>query len=152
MQDFRISVALGGTECLEEIRRAAEIWGADWSRLGTGGHLELPVHAGLRQGTVSAHLWTESERKGTSVIARVEASHYRLRRRAVSILGVGGLGALALTLWPLYPPLLAVAPLALVFSILAWLVISTRLKNAGVEEFLDLVASLAEEHSTQPSE
>lgn len=135
---------MNADESLEAVERAAELWGADWNRLGTGGRLELPVHAGVRHGTVSARLSTEPERDGTSVVVRVESSHYKLKTGAVSILTLGGLGALALTLWPLYPRLLAVAPLALVFSVLAWLVVASRLQNSGVEEFLELVASAGE--------
>lgn len=143
--DHRVSVVLSSEESLEALEHAAELWGADWNRHGTGGRLELPVHAGVRHGVVSATVWTEPERNGTSVVARVESSRYRLRGRAVSILAVGGLGALALILWPLYPPLLAFAPLALVLAVAAWLVIISRLQNSGVEEFLDLVASAGEQ-------
>lgn len=144
--DQRVSVALDAEKTLTAIEHAAELWGAHWNRLGTGGRIELPVHAGVRRGVVSGRLWTEPERTGTTVIFRVESSVYSLKSGAVSILGVGGLGALALTLWPLYPPLLAVAPLALVFSVLAWLLIASRLQNAGVEDFLKLVASGGEDH------
>ncbi len=149
MQDFRLSVALSAEESLDAVERAAELWGADWHRHGTGGRLELPVHAGVRRGTLTARLSTEpvaqgealGEGNGTVLVVHVESSHYRLQTTAVSILAAGGLGALALTLWPLYPPLLALAPLALIFVVVAWLVIASRLQNSGVEEFLDLVAS-----------
>ena len=148
VQDFRVSIALSAEESLEAVERAAELWGADWHRHGTGGRLELPVHAGVRRGTVTARLSTEPEAQGqgngTVLVVRVQSSHYRLQTAAVSILGAGGLGALALTLWPLYPPLLALAPLALIFAVVAWLVIASRLQNSGVEEFLDLVRSAGE--------
>jgi hypothetical protein len=147
IEDHRVSVALSAEECLEVVEQAAELWGADWSRLGTGGRLELPVHAGVRHGSVSARLWTEPDRDGTAIVVRIESSHYRLKTGAVSVLAVGGLGALALTLWPLYPRLLAVAPLALVFSIIAWLVIASRLQSTGVEDFLNLVTTGGEQHA-----
>ncbi|MCP4200369.1 MAG: hypothetical protein GY769_00350 [bacterium] len=145
VQDHRVSVALSAEQSLEAVERAAELWGAQWNRLGTGGRLEIPVHAGVRHGIVTGRLWTEPERDGTSVVVRVESSHYSLKKGAVSILAVGALGALALTLWPLYPPLLAVAPLALVFAFVAWLVIASRLQSAGVEDFLKMVASAGDE-------
>ncbi len=149
MQDFRISVALSAEETLDAVERAAELWGADWHRHGTGGRLELPVHAGVRRGTLTARLSTEPEAQGegggTVLTISVESSHYRLQTAAVSILGIGGVGGLALTLWPLYPPLLALAPLALIFLVVAWLFVASRLQNSGVEEFLDLVGSAGEE-------
>ncbi len=148
MQDFRVSVGLSVEETLDAVERAAEFWGADWHRHGTGGRLELPVHAGVRRGWLTARLSAEpeppGEDSGTILTVSVESSHYRLQTAAVSILGIGGVGGLALTLWPLYPPLLALAPLALIFLVVAWLFVASRLQNSGVEEFLDLVGSAAE--------
>lgn len=152
VQDFRVSIALSAEESLHAVERAAEVWGADWHRHGTGGRLELPVHAGVRRGTITARLSTEPQAQReapgeghcTVLVVQVESSHYRLQTAAVSILAIGGLGALALTLWPLYPPLLALAPLALIFVVVAWLFVASRLQNSGVEEFLDLVASAGE--------
>ena len=145
MQDFRVSVGLSVEETLDAVEHAAEFWGADWHRHGTGGRLELPVHAGVRRGWLTARLSAEpeppGEGSGTVLTVSVESSHYRLQTAAVSILGIGGVGGLALTLWPLYPPLLALAPLALIFVVVAWLFVASRLQNSGVEEFLDLVAS-----------
>lgn len=138
-------VALGAKGTLAAVEHAAELWGASWQRHGTGGRIELPVHAGVRRGVVFGRIWTEPERGGTALVFRVESSDYQLKHGAVPILAVGGLGALALTLWPLYPPLLAVAPLALVFAIAAWLVIASRLQSAGVEDFLNLIATGGEE-------
>jgi hypothetical protein len=140
-QDFRVSIALGAEESLDAVEWAAELWDADWHRHGTGGRLELPVQAGLRRGTVTAKLSTEAEGDTTALVVHVESSHYRLQRAAVSILAIGGMGGLALTLWPLYPRLLALAPAALILVVVAWLVIASRLQNSGIEEFLDLVES-----------
>lgn len=136
-----ISVALTPEETLDAVEHAAELWGARWSRLGTGGQLDLPVHAGVRQGVVKGRLSTESHPKGTTLVFHTESSEYALKLGAVAILSLGGLSALALVLWPIYPRLLDVAPLALVFSIVAWLLIASRLQSAGVEDFLNLVAT-----------
>ncbi len=154
MQDFRVSVALSVEESLDAVERAAELWGADWHRHGTGGRLELPVHAGVRRGTITARLSTEpkAQGNGTALVVQVESSHYRLQTTAVSILAAGGLGALALTLWPLYPPILALAPVALILIVVAWLVIASRLQNSGVEEFLELVGSAAAEGADEGAE
>ncbi len=151
-RDYRVTVPLGASETLDVVEHAAELWGARWSRLGTGGRLELPVHAGVRRGTVTGRLWTEPDRGGTALVFRVETSDYSLKHGSVAVLAVGGLSALALTFWPLYPPLLAAAPLALVFTVLAWLLISSRLQSAGIEDFLDLVATGGRNVEPDPSD
>lgn len=145
MREHRVEVALDAEESLEMVQQTADDWGAGWSRSGTGGRLELPVQAGLRHGLVSANLSTERGHNGTTIVVRVESSRYALKAGAVSILAVGGLGALALVLWPIYPRLLAAAPLALILSVVAWLFVASRLQNSGVEEFLDLVATGGEQ-------
>lgn len=151
-QDFRVSIALSAEESLDAVEWAAELWDADWHRHGTGGRLELPVQAGLRRGTVTAKLSTEAEGDTTALVVHVESSHYRLQTVAVSILAAGGLGALALTLWPLYPALLALAPVALILIVVAWLFVASRLQNSGVEEFLELVGTAAAESADEGAE
>lgn len=145
MQDFRVNIDLSAEETLDAVEHAAELWDADWQRHGSGGRLELPVHAGVRRGTVTAQLSTEAEGDTTALVVQVESSHYRLQTAAVSILAIGGLGGLALTFWPLYPALLTLAPAALILVVVAWLVIASRLQNSGIEEFLDLVESASAE-------
>lgn len=144
-QDLRVRLELGPEEALAAVEHAAEFWDAEWHRHGTGGRLELPVVAGLRRGTISARLSAELEDDATTLTVRIESSRYKLQNAAVSILALGGFGGLCLTLWPLYPPLLALAPVALILLVVAWLVIASRLQNSGLEEFLELVESAESE-------
>lgn len=152
--DSTVRVALSVDETLDAVERAAELWGAQWHRDGPGGRLELPVVAGVRRGLVTARIATDEvhdhEGNGTILSGRIEDSQYRLQTASVVILAVGGFGALALTLWPLYPPLLALAPPALIFTVVAWLVVASRLQNSGLEEFLTLVASAADPDGNGP--
>lgn len=151
-----VRLALSEEDALAAVAQAAELWGAEWRRDGPGGRLELPVVAGLRRGTVTARIAADEVRdregRGTVLSARIESSDYRLQRAAVTILSLGGIGALALTLWPLYPPLLALAPVALIFSVGAWLLVASRLENSGLEEFLDLVRADAEGEAPDPAD
>ena len=161
MLEFRARLDLDIEHSLGAVEHAAELWGANWRRSGTGGRLELPVQAGLRHGVVTAAVSTEvaagnnagegagdsADRAadkgtgdGTTLVVRVESSDYHLQTAAVTILGIGGLGCLPLILWPLYPKLLALAPVSLILIVVAWLVVASRLQNSGVEEFLDMVA------------
>lgn len=107
--------------------------------MGSGGRLRVPVNAGLRQGVVSARLWTEPTRDGVCLVVEVEDEVYRLHRPAVGIVSLGAVGALATTLWPFYPPLLGFAPIAAVLALSAWFLVNSRLRSASLHEFLDLV-------------
>lgn len=140
-EELRVRLAMSSEETLDAIERAAEFWDAGWRRHGVGGRLELPVVAGLRRGMITAQLSTVAEGDGTALTIQVESSHYKLQTASVSLLAMGGLGGLALTVWPLYPPILALAPVALILLVVAWLVVGSRLQNSGIEEFLDLVRS-----------
>jgi hypothetical protein len=59
---------------------------------------------------------------------------------AVAFLVLGALGATAAVLWPFVPALLTLVPLGLVLALGSWYLVVVRLRNSGVEEFLDAVA------------
>ena len=143
--EHSVEVPLGTDEALTLLADAAEVWGAEWRREGTGGRLVLPVTAGLRHGVLSAHVSTEPARQGRGTRLRllVEDRRYQLHWRAVVILVFGALGGISFTLWPFYPALLAVAPIALVLSFAAWFLVASRLSTAGVEEFFELLTEPA---------
>ena len=130
---------------LADLETAAEIWGAGWRPDGWGGRLELPVTAGLRRGVVSGRVSVETTPNGSRVLFRVEESHHTLNVAATMVLLLGAVGALAVTLWPLFPPLLALAPLSLVLAFTAWLLVASRLRTSGPEDFLELVVTLPDE-------
>ena len=136
-----VELTLGTDEALAELARAAGDWGAEWRREGSGGRLILPVTAGLRHGRLSGRISTEPTNgsPGTRLRFQVEDSRYRLHGRAVVILLFGALGAISFTLWPFYPPLLQLAPMALVLAFAAWFLVASRLRTAGIEEFFELL-------------
>lgn len=138
--EHAIEVALARDETLAALARAAETWGAEWRREGTGGRLALPVTAGLRHGRLDGRIHTEpvgGER--TRLLFRVEQSRWVLHWRAVVILFFGALGGIAVTLWPFFPPLLDIAPIALVLAFAAWFLVASRLRTAGPEDFFELL-------------
>ncbi len=147
--DHRIDLPLDRDETFAAVSEAAELWGADWSRHGTGGRLRLPVTAGVRRGTIDARLWTEPTRNGTRLILRTEQTHYRLNRAAFMLLLFGAFGGLVVALWPFYPPLLKLAPVAAVVALAAWLLVVSRLRTAGIEEFLEVLRPAAEDRGAE---
>ena len=140
LREHSVELPLSPDQTLDAVRQAAEAWGAEWRREGTGGRLTLPVTAGLRHGRLDGMVTAEAA-GGASTRLRFEVvdSHYRLHWRAVVILLFGAFGAISFTLWPFFPPLLAIAPVALVLAFAAWFLVASKLSTAGPEDFLALV-------------
>lgn len=142
---------------LAAVGRAAEDWGGQWERGGSGGRLELPVAAGLRHGWMRARLDVrslppEEGEARTEAVLTPEAASYRLWTPAVVVLLIA-LGGGALTvLWPFFPRLLPAAPIGAILALSAWFLVIARLQNRGPEEFLALVAAHAEELAFGPGE
>ena len=74
-------------------------------------------------------------------------------RNALAILVLGAAGGIAATLWPFYPPLLGIAPLAVVVALAAWILVASRLRTSTPNELLEIVAGDSrsnQEPSTTP--
>ncbi len=140
-----VTVAAAPAEALRALSQVAEDWGGDWRGSISGGHLELPVSAGLRYGRLTGQVSVRTaDGGGTEVVFQPEKSEYRLWTRAVVILGLSGFGALVTVVWPFYPRLLGLAPVGALLGLSAWFLIVSQLRNEGADEFLEMVAALAE--------
>ncbi|MDH3254303.1 MAG: hypothetical protein OEM62_04865 [Acidobacteriota bacterium] len=149
-EQHHIDTQLTHEQALQAVAQASEIWGATWERQGAEGRLHLPVLAGLRHGLLSGRVWIEPAPQGSRVIFRVDDSHFRLHWTALAILVVGAAGGVAATLWPFFPSLLGVAPLAVVVALAAWVLVASRLRTSTAEDFLDIVAGSADtEHTSE---
>ncbi len=127
------------------------MWSAAWQAEPAGGRLHLPVLAGVRRGQVLARVEVEETPAGSEMRLEVEREEYAVNHSAVLFLSLGALGALSLILWPLAPARIAgFVPLGLVFMIGAWLLVASRLRTAGPEDFLETVAELAEYEEPPP--
>lgn len=135
-------------EALEAVGRAAEDWGGEWQPSINGGRLTLPVVAGLRRGVLTGRVSISKSGQGAQVTFTEEASEFHVQRTGVVILVLGALGGLIVTLWPFYPALLALAPAAVVIAFAAWLMVASRLRVSGIEEFL---SSLDDRHDSGPA-
>ena len=137
-------VAAPPAAVLAGVADAAELWGALWRPTPGGGALELPVTAGVRRGVVRGRLEVEAAPAGSRLTLAVEESRYRVHAASVVVLLFGAAGGLAVLLWPYFPPLLRVAPLAAILALAAWFLVVARLRSGGPEEFLGVVRDMAE--------
>jgi len=145
-EHFRAEIQATPAQTLAALDEAAEMWDAVWEAAPNGGRLHLPVLAGIRQGSVVARVEAKKSSAGTDLTLDVEDSAYRVNRPAAVFLSLGALGGIAAVAWPIYPEkLLPFVPLGLVMAIGAWLLVVSRLRTAGPDDFLDTVAELAED-------
>jgi hypothetical protein len=52
----------------------------------------------------------------------------------------GGAGGLTVALWPFFPELMPLLPVAVVLALVAWLLVVARLRSSDPGDFLKLVA------------
>ena len=128
--------------------------------------LALPVQAGLRRGVLRGQLRVvaaaataarapaegekaeeqdaDEQDAGARSELRLEIADgdYRLHGSAVAILALAAGAGLAIVLWPWFPHLLQLLPIALVLAAAAWFLVLSRLQNRGVDELFDTVDEL----------
>jgi hypothetical protein len=127
---------------LSAVTRAAEMWGAELERQGSGGRLHLPTLAGLRRGFVAGPLTVEPTVEGSRVVFRPEDQDHYLHTPSLVILLISVVGALLTVLWPFYPRLLPLAPFGVLLALGGWFLVLTRLRTSGPDEFLEMAAGL----------
>jgi hypothetical protein len=129
---------------LAAVARAAEAWGAELERQqGMGGRLHLPFVNGLRRGLVSGALSIEAIPEGSRVVFRAEESVHSVQTSSVAVLLLSCVGGLLTVLWPFYPKLLPIAPFGAILALGGWLLVVSRLRTSGPDEFLAAVAAEA---------
>jgi hypothetical protein len=145
-REYHAEIQATPTRTLAAVDQAAEMWDAAWEAAPYGGRLHMPALAGIRGGSILLRVEATRSDAGTDLVLKVEDSAYRINRGAALFLLVGALGGISAVFWPLFPErLLPFVPLGLVMAIGAWLLIVSRLRSAGPQDFLDTVAELAEE-------
>jgi hypothetical protein len=149
VEEHAIDLACAPAAALAAATRAASDWGAELAppaAPGSSGRLRLPVTAGLRRGFLEGELVAEALTDGidgSRLSFRVEKSEYTVRPGPVAVLLLGALGGLTLVVWPLYPPLLHLAPLGIVLALGAWFIVLSRLRVSGPDEFLEMVSAVS---------
>lgn len=138
----RVELAVTPEVALESLASAADIWGADWQAGSSSGTLQLPVVRGLWRGVEQCRVTVESMGSGSVVDLTVVESRQQLNRSAVVVLLFGGAGGLIVALWPFFPGLMPLLPVAVVLAIAAWLLVVARLRSSNPEDFLKLVSEI----------
>ena len=121
----------------------AEAWGAQWRPEGTGGgHLTLPVRAGVRRGMVAGTVSAHEDRGGSRLQFNVEETFYRVQYAAFFLLTLGAFGGLTTVVAPFKPAILPIVPIGLMLAVASWFLIVARLTNSGAEEFFGELATV----------
>jgi hypothetical protein len=60
----------------------------------------------------------------------------------VVVLIFGGAGGLIVALWPFFPGLMPLLPVAVVLALAAWLLVVARLRSSNPGDFLKVVAEI----------
>jgi len=140
-----IALSMPPEQALDLMAQVAADWGGEW-RSEEGAHsLWLPVTAGLRRGFVVARVVVVEQEPGARLEVVPTENHLHINQGAAGVLAFGALGGLVAMLWPFFPGLLRLAPIAVVLAIVAWLMVAGRLRNSGLEEYLALVETAAAE-------
>lgn len=129
-------------DALRSVATAADLWGASWRSGSSSGTLLLPVVRGLRRGVERCHVSVSRAGSGSELELTVEESRLEVNRSAAVVLVFGGLGGLIVALWPFFPALMPLLPVAVVLPLVAWLLVVARLRSSYPEDFLKLVGEI----------
>lgn len=144
-REHRLDLDCPPAEAVAAVGRAAEAWGADYERGLDGGRIELPVAAGIRHGLARGQVRVQRSGAGSSVSFHTEESVFRVHTSAVALLAMAAAGGVLTVLWPFFPKLLPLAPLGGIVALAGWFLVVSRLTTSTPDDFLRLVAALAEE-------
>ena len=138
MREHRLELAEDPVASLNLVAMAADSWGGLWQAEDkNGGRLGLPVMAGLRRGWVAGELTVEPTGDGSRLTYRVDSGEYKVQKASAFLLFLAACGALVTIVAPLVPSLWGFVPLGLVLCLAAWLLVVSRLRNSGPEEFFE---------------
>lgn len=143
-EKYQIDTEAPTQGAIAAVGAAAEAWGAGWQGAIDGGRLALPTLSGLRREVMAGRVTVEPSGRGSRVRFEVEETTGTINRPAALILLFGALGGLCIVLWPFFPALLGIAPVAVVLAFAAWLLVASRLRQSGPDDFLALVQRFAE--------
>ena len=149
---LHLELSLSPGDAMQSVATAAELWGASWSPGSTSGTLLLPVVRGLRRGVERCHVSVSRAGSGSELELTVEDSRLEVNRAAAVVLLFGGLGGLIVALWPFFPGLMPLLPVAVVLPLAAWLLVVARLRSSYPEDFLKLVGEIDEAPSNSDND
>lgn len=133
---FTLRLEAPAARAIEAVDQVAELWGAEFEKRGTGGHLETPVAAGLRRGIVEAEVETRSAGSTTHLTLRTTKESYQLQGRELVVLLMGAAGGLFMVVVPFAPHLFDLLPMAGILLLLAWFLVASRVRHRNLRDFL----------------
>ncbi len=146
-----VHLKLSPSAALKSLDTLSERWGGGWKGEGPdGGRLVIPVLAGLRRGYVGYAVSARSESRGTHLDFVEEESDLKVHRPTLIVLLIAACAGLSTLVMPFVPKLLPLLPPAVVLCIATWLFIVARLRNSGLDEFMQDLKD--ETGSTTPSD
>lgn len=136
-----VHLELSPSAALKSLGSLAETWGGGWKGEELdGGRLVIPVLAGLRRGYVGYAVSARSESKGTRLHFVEEESDLQVHKPTLIILLIAACAGLSTLVMPFVPKLLPLLPPAVVLCLATWLFIVARLRNSGLDEFMQDLA------------
>lgn len=147
--DYEITVGASSSEVRRAIEEAIELGYAVPASEAPERRLLVPLSAGIRTGSMVVDWALETSGTETRILLEVRDESLRTSPTALAILVMGALGGLMTVVWPLHPDLLGLAPLGALLALLAWLLVVSRLRSHGPDDFLATVADLATEEAHQ---
>lgn len=148
----RVELEATPETALELLATAADLWGASWQLSSSGGTLRLPVVRGLWRGVEQCRVDVSAGKSGSAIELTVEESRQSVNRSALVVLLFGGIGGLIVALWPFFPGLMPLLPVAVVLAVAAWLLVVARLRSSSPEDFLKLVTEIENSHPNENNE
>lgn len=152
MSAHEIDLAASPERAWAALARAADLWGAELERHGEEqgrGRLRLPVTAGARRGWAGGEVGIAPLPEGSRLCFRVDEGEAHVHTPTIAVLVLGAIGALLAMAWPFWPRLLPLAAVGVVLALAAWFLAASRLKSAGPDELLEMVAAVVGEEEAR---
>jgi len=138
-------------EVAARIAAVAEDWGGEWNAGSDGGRLTLPVVFGLRRGLVEVEVELTRLGEGrTRLVWRTAESRLAVERSSVAVLSIAAVPLVVTIVWPFYPALFPLVPVAAIFGLIAWWLVVSRLRSHGPEEFFTQLAEAPPAGESEP--
>ncbi len=128
---------------LEAVEVAAQAWGGDFERRGSGARIEVPLAAGVRRGWLDGSVVVQTEGSGSRVAIHTEQLEYRVHTASAFILAVGALAGLVTIVTPFVPSLLPLLPVSAILLVVTWLLVVARLRHRNLDDFLAAVREIS---------
>ncbi|MBI2565649.1 MAG: hypothetical protein HYV63_01275 [Candidatus Schekmanbacteria bacterium] len=146
---YQVVLSVPPERALKAAAAVAELWGAEWTDLGSGNaQLLLPQEAGLRRGLARCRLRVDAAAEGCEVELLVVEYCLQIHAPLAGAAAMGALGTGVMVLWPFFPALIALLPIGLLMTLGAWFLVGPA--RAPLQRPASFLGRLVEELETAP--